>query len=123
MLATHVSSRPREPMPNINEVECLSESDLELFTELREVLSRHGALKKFGIFLLHQHFEVAPDEVMMERTDVDNRRQLIEPVKIDTLKGKESIETSWRLDIDGPVMYCRCYVTRPHQHEHFDDGT
>jgi len=123
MLATHLSAKPHNPMPDVNEVEGLTENDHKLFSELRELLERHGALKKFGVFLLHQHFEIAEDEVLLERTDVSNRRQRIEPVKIGSLAGMQAIETSWRFDDDGPVMYCRCYLIAEHRHEHFDDGT
>lgn len=119
MIETHVSTRSREPLTAVEDVEPLNEKDQPLFTELYEVLKRHNALQRFGITLLHQRFEMAEDEVLLERTDKVNRRQLIEPVKISALEGKNPIETSWRLDTGKPAMRCVCVVVdRLGRHEH-----
>lgn len=93
MIATHVTIPQREKLPDAQDVQAFSEDDQDLFDELYKVLARHGALRRFGITLLHQHFEIADDEVLLERTDRDNRRQLIEPVKISSLEGKNPIQT------------------------------
>jgi hypothetical protein len=124
MIATHVTSRPREPRTDVDEVQPLSAEDQQLFAELHDVLKRHGALKRFGITLLHQHFEIADDEVLLEQTDKVTRRQLIEPVKVSTLQDLQPIETSWRLDSGEPMMRCVC-VTDPnnnHTHVYWPNG-
>lgn len=54
----------------------------------------------FGIMLVHKHFDVSEDEVIMEFTDVDARVQTTKPIKKNELLGS-SIETSWLLQ-DGP---------------------
>jgi hypothetical protein len=110
MNATHVSASPREPLTDVQEVKPLNEKDQQLFNELYEVLNRHGALKRFGITLLHQHFEVADDEVLLEQTDRRNRRQVITPIKILTLKGMKVLKTAWRLDTGKAALVCVCVV-------------
>ena len=110
MRTTHVDVQPREPLPGVDEVEPLNEKDRQLFNELHDVLKRHGALRRFGITLLHQHFEIADDEVLLEQADKKNRRQVITPVKSSSLKGINVLETSWRLDTGMPALVCVCVV-------------
>jgi hypothetical protein len=122
-MATNVRLPQSRPLADIEDVEPLNDSDAPVMAELYEVLKRHGALQRFGITLLHQHFQIADDEVLLERTDPVSRRQTIEPVKADTLEGKEPIQTSWRLDTGKPAMYCVCVVVdRLGRHEHIDNG-
>jgi hypothetical protein len=44
----------------------LGDRDRAVMDEVREVLAKHGALGRFGLTLLHSHFEVAHDEVLAE---------------------------------------------------------
>jgi hypothetical protein len=123
MTPTTVRLSDPQPLPDIDEVEPLNAADGPVMAELYEVLARHGALGRFGVTLLHQHFELAGDEVLLERTDPVSRRQVIEPVKMDTLVGLNPIQTSWRLDTGKPAMYCVCVVVdRLGRHEHIDNG-
>lgn len=55
-------------LPDIDEVEHLSAADEPLMRELREVLGRHGAERRFGLMLLHEHFAIGEDEVLVERS-------------------------------------------------------
>jgi hypothetical protein len=95
------------PSPDISEAEPLSELDTECLNEVRAVLRRHGALDRFGICLLHEHFDIADDEVMVESVDVDQRTLTTRPVHRDQLTGARSIETSWRLDSGDALTECR----------------
>jgi hypothetical protein len=125
MMATNVRLRQLGPLPDIGAVEPLNEKNAPVMAELYEVLKRHGALGRFGVTLLHQHFDIAEDEVLLERTDPVSRRQVIEPVKINTLDGKNPIQTSWRLDTGMPSMYCVCVevgIPSAPRHEHFDNS-
>ena len=88
-----------------------SEEDTQVFQELYHVLEKHNALRRFGITLLHQHFDIADDEVLLETTDLKARIQMIQPVKKKELDGVRHIETSWRLDTGKPVMGCACIDT------------
>jgi hypothetical protein len=80
-------------------------SDLQvIFDEVRAVLARHDALQRFGLTLLHQHFEMDETEMLVESIDRDNRVLTLQPrAAEDTVNG---VETSWRLD--DPVGQQRC---------------
>jgi len=62
----------------------------EWFYELRDVLKKHNALDRFGITLLHKHFDIADDEIMLETTDVENKKFHMRPVKAKDYIGKEN---------------------------------
>lgn len=101
-----------EVLPDISEAEPLSENDQALVSDLVDVLRRHNAVGRFGLTLLHQHFPVGEDEVMLETTDRAAREQLLRPVKKVELEGVDYKETSWRLDSGTPLMACVCvYVS------------
>jgi len=51
------------------EVELLGDRDHEVLTDRREVLRKHGATDPFGVYLLHKHFDLNENEVLMESTD------------------------------------------------------
>lgn len=80
----------------------------EWFYELRDVLKKHNALDRFGITLLHKHFDVADDEIMLETTDVGNRTLHMQPIKTKDYFDKETmplVATSIRLiDCDNLTM-------------------
>lgn len=99
------------PLPDIDEVAPLSEKDSSCIAEMREVLARHEALSRFGITLLHEHFTVADDEVMVEFVDKDNRVLTTRPVKAAEHPAMNSVETSWRLDSQASLQRCErvCY--------------
>lgn len=54
---------------DIDEVELLGDRDHEVLTDRREVLRKHGAMDPFGVYLLHKHFDLNENEVLMESTD------------------------------------------------------
>ena len=97
------------PLPHVDQVVPRSASDEECFAELRAVLARHHALQRFGILLLHEHFEVAHDEVLVEECDVVRRVLTIAPRKLEKADGNV-LETSWRLDTGEAAHRClsRC---------------
>lgn len=68
--------------PDVDQVKQISESDTECLRDVRDVLAKHGALDRFGVSLLHSHFPIAPDEMLMETTDEVSRVQTIRPVNI-----------------------------------------
>jgi hypothetical protein len=45
--------------------EPLSSADLAVLEEVRQVLAMHGALRRFGVTLQHQHFDLADDEILV----------------------------------------------------------
>jgi hypothetical protein len=66
---------------HIADVRPIDETDAPCLEEVRAVLEKHNALDRFGIALLHNHFDLADDEMMLETTDADRREHLVRPVK------------------------------------------
>ena len=95
-------------LPNIEDVEPISASDRQVLDEIRDVLVRHGRTGRFGVCLLHKHFEVAADEVAVEYTDVAARTSTIVAEPAAKMSGRNQIETVWRFKNDGPVAVTVC---------------
>jgi len=92
----------------IEDVEPFSaDRDQQCFEELRTVLARHGALGRFGVCLLHEHFRIEDDEVLVETVDVANKTLTICPAKQSEVD-RESMETNWRLDGSEAEPKIRC---------------
>lgn len=106
---------------HISEVEPRSANDNALFGELAEVLKKHNALDRFGVTLLHRHFEIKPGEVLLETTDIPSRVQTIRPVKHDEMTADPYVETSWRLGDGWIAMGCKC-VKFGDDHQHLSRG-
>lgn len=108
-------------LPDIDDVEARSESDDACFAEIREVLERHGAVGRFGVTLLHQHFDLAEDELLVEQVDVDTRTLTIRPVPAAEVSDRRVKETQWRLDADAAMTACvpvqHCYVDNKNDHQ------
>src|SRR4051812_15073087 len=68
-------------LKDIDEVEPIGESDSECLAEVREVLKKHGKRDRLGVALLHKHFDMAGDEVLVEYSDKEERVLTIKPVK------------------------------------------
>lgn len=97
----------RAPLPellDIDEVRPVDETDQVVFDEVREVLERHGALQRFGLTLLHKHFDISEDEVLVETIHADSRTLTLRPKEL--VDSGNAVETSWRLD--DPVARQRC---------------
>jgi len=108
-------------LPDISEVTPLSDKDQPMIDEIIDVLRRHGNLNRFGLVLLHQHFNLADDEVLVESTDKENRTQTTKPIKKDDLSRMNHTETSWRLDTGKPMMACSC-IKFGDDHQHLSRG-
>ncbi|TSC62360.1 MAG: hypothetical protein Athens041674_523 [Parcubacteria group bacterium Athens0416_74] len=92
---------------HIDTVKPLNDSDGPCLAEIRDVLRKHGRLDRFGVALLHSHFPVGPDEVMVEETDEAQRVQVITPMKLGTL-GVNDVGTIWSLEDGGLTEMARC---------------
>jgi len=80
--------------------------DEACFTEIREVLSKHGKLHRFGMTLLHGHFEIGEDEILLETCDPLSRTLTIRPEPVAAHPPGQHRETNWRLDTMGSVQSC-----------------
>lgn len=106
------------PLPHISEAIPLSGEDKPLVDEIVRVLKKYKAERRFGLSLLHQHFDIGSDEVLVESTDEKGRIQTIKPEKKSSLAGLPVTETSWRLDTGKPMMACVCIsYADGHQHQ------
>jgi hypothetical protein len=87
------------------------DSEAELFREIRELLKRHGVEQKYGLALLHKHFDLADDEVLMEYADVENRTLTTRPAPRSDVSAVNAVETMWSLATGTMTMVCRgfCY--------------
>lgn len=96
---------------NLEKPFSLSEADVNCMREIKDVLQKHGSLGRFGVTLLHDHFPLAPDEVLVETCDESKRELTIRPVKHSEMNHSNIIETSWRLDSESEVAHCiqRCH--------------
>lgn len=104
---------------DIDDVRPRSVGDEECINEIREVLRKHGALQRFGVTLLHQHFPVAGDEILVETCDVENRTLTIQPAKQAEIGSGRVMETNWRLDTNTVTSGCTQICTLdPDDHRH-----
>jgi hypothetical protein len=95
-------------LKDIDDINPLNESDYECLAEIREVLKRHGKAERLGVALLHKHFDMAGDEVLVESSDKEDRVLTIKPVKQD--EASNTVGTIWQL-IDGEChSMSRCHL-------------
>ena len=97
----------------------LSDDDMECMAELRKVLLKHNAADRFAVHLVHRHFDMKDDEILVEYSDLAARTQTIRVEKTrDTLAN--TIPTTWMLKDDvKPTTICVCAVVEEsHQGYH-----
>lgn len=92
----------------------VSADDDALFADLREVLLRHNAIDRFGVSLLHSHFEVGDDEQLVESVDEQNRVLTVRPERLNEDAAEGAVATSWRFVADDPRPVARliCWPAR-----------
>ncbi len=97
-------------LQDINDVRPIDGSDAACLLEIRDVLEKYGSLDRFGVSMLHSHFEVADDEMMLETTNVANREHWVRPVKKADLvaRGLQAQTTILRFDKEGYSQNCGC---------------
>jgi len=110
-------------LPDIADVPRISDADHECLDAIRDVLIRHNAVGRFGVHLVHKHFDVAPDEVLVEYTDVDERTLhcQVEKRVDDHGESKNRIETMWSFVGDGATRVCdqQCVYNNGHANRHY----
>lgn len=104
-------------LPDLADAAPLNAADIDCLRELRDVLARHGKLDRFAVHLAHRHFDLAPDEILIERPDAATRTQHVSVgLRSDQA---DAVPTTWLFD-DGPEMrlsdavYCNCAATSPY---------
>jgi hypothetical protein len=108
-------------LPDVSDVEPISDNDRAVLEEIRAVLERYGALSRFGVNLIHRHFDLNPGEIILETTDPSERTQRSEVVKAeDILKSETVIETQWIFCAPESTVFCVgfCDYNKGHKHHH-----
>ena len=110
-------------LPDIATVPRLCADDHTVLDAIRDVLVRTGALGRFGVHLLHKHFDVADDEVLVEYTDVEARTQQCRVEKRVSDRGEphERVETMWSFAGPGAMRVCdqQCVSNWGHNSRHY----
>jgi len=105
-------------LKDIHEVDPINDGDLDCLAEILDVLKKHGLQERFGVALLHKHFDMDPDEILVEQTNVEDRVLTISPVKAST--AGNTIQTIWMLRDGGPeaMLGCMQYCGKDVQGNH-----
>lgn len=93
-------------LPHIDDTEPLNDADMGCLREIRDVLVKHNRLNRFGVNLLHQHFDLESDECLVEFCDPEKRTLTVQPVKQADLIGKTAVGTNWRMDSGEAILEC-----------------
>jgi hypothetical protein len=103
-----------QSLSDIDDVRPIDDTDAPVLDDVRAVLEKHGCLDRFGVALLHRHFDVADSELMLETTDVSAREHRVRPVVRAELaaKGLTAQSTIIRFDETGPVQHCVCITDK-----------
>lgn len=119
----HLSPMQWATLPDIAHVPRLMADDHAVLDAIRGVLLRHGALGRFGVHLLHKHFDLADDEILVEYTDVEARTQQcrVEKRVSDRAEPHERIETMWSFAGPGALRICdqQCVYNYGHAPKHY----
>lgn len=113
-----VESMQWNSLSHIADVKPIGDSDAACLEEVRQVLLKHGQVERFGISLLHSHFDVADDEMLLETTDMEKREHWVRPVKKSFLaeNGITALSTVIGFDKKGYHQICGC---NPRSSGHF----
>jgi hypothetical protein len=97
-------------LPNIDDTPHLDSEDERCLNEIRAVLLRHGKASRLGVAVLHQHFQLESDEVLVEHCDPSLRTLTSKPIKIEDMLAKNNYRpTIIRFD-GGRAQGCRWCV-------------
>jgi len=98
---------------NIDAVQPVNEGDADCLLEVRNVLKKHGKLDRFGVALLHSHFDLARDEAMLETCDEESRTLTLKTVNRSEVDPND-VGTIWMLG-EGEMIamsWCRSYCKK-----------
>jgi hypothetical protein len=80
------------------DVGILTDDDRDCLNNLGEYLVSVNAWSRFGIWLLHKHFEPAPGEIFVERTVAEHRRTTTTPFPRTAFSSHELFATAIRFE-------------------------
>lgn len=100
---------------DLHECQPLADDDVACMEDVRAALAKHGKLDRFALHLIHKHFDVADDEILVEYSNADSREQFFRVEKADSPDARQSIPTTWTLERMEPMARCVC-ATRTSGH-------
>ena len=106
---------------DIDEVTPLNNTDEDCLQEVYKVLKKHGKQDRLGIALLHKHFDLQDNEIMLEVSDHENRELVTTPVKSD-VAGNSNVGTIFALRGGNTIetmSHCHQYCKRGIMGNHF----
>jgi hypothetical protein len=116
----HIVPTQWNHLPDISDTKPLTANDRACLDAIRDVLERHDCLGRFGVNLLHKHFEMAEDEILVEQVDQEGRRLVTAPVKVALVEVEmpTAYETQWhwqRSKAGQVIQVCvaRCFPGSP----------
>ncbi len=68
-------------LPDISEVDPVSEKERGCLEAVRQVIDAHGCITRFGVTLLHNHFHLAEDEILVETSNSEDRSLVSPPAQ------------------------------------------
>jgi hypothetical protein len=120
MTQLHVQPTQWSALKDITQVaHGLSDEDVTCLSEVRSVLERHNLLDRFGVMLLHKHFDISTEECLLETVDVERRELVVRPIP--KLSLPNAVQTQWRLADKSPLQWCEAwcnYSGGTHHHGH-----
>lgn len=108
-------------LPSIHDVPQIDATDEMCLDEIRAVLNRHGKTRRFGVALLHQHFDLTDAEVLVEHCDLDHRTLVTSPQLASDEILRRFIPTVWRFDKE-VVQACSYCPTHDDQHDGYKES-
>ncbi len=99
-------------LSEIIDVANLNQSDEKCLAELQAVIEKHGLEQKFGVSLLHKHFDIGNDEMLVETNSPSKQTLTLKPMAAAEVEADKLITTIWRFD--GGVRYGCAYCNKDH---------
>lgn len=93
---------------DLHDCEPLSAADLACMNEVRAALAKHGKLDRFALHLIHKHFDIAEDEILVEYSEASSREQFFRVEKANSEAARHAIPTTWTLEQMQPMARCVC---------------
>ncbi|MEN3158878.1 hypothetical protein ABC502_10890 [Alkalimonas sp. NCh-2] len=105
-----VESMQWNALTHIADVRPIDDSDSACLEEVRQVLLKYNCLERFGISLLHSHFELRDDEILLETTDLEKREHWVRPVTHTYLRENKITAQTTVIGFDekGYHQHCGC---------------
>lgn len=87
----------------------VSETDHACLSEIRDVLRKHDMQNRFGVALLHSHFDLEDGEILLEEEYPDERKLVLQPTKREAAP-ESGIGTIFQLKDDELDLKTACIV-------------